>query len=384
MKRLPYPLLQAFLWGTYGVLQTYINRCLLAAGLSNTLIGAVLGLSTAAAFLLQPLLGALTDKRRLTVRQALLLCSVLMLACSAALLAPAGTNATVALYAAANTLLSVLPAFVNALGVQGVRAGLPINLGISRGIGSVAYSAVAQAAGWLVAARGLRIVPALSALLIAGMGVTLLAFPRVDQPAGFSAPPAGGFAAFLRRNPGMLLFLTASILLGISHSAIRNAMYQIARWKGDVNAQGTAMALGALLELPVMAGFSRMLTKRRCGFWLRLCAVFYTVRGGLLLLLPGVRGLYIAQCAQPLGSALYIIASVYYVAQTLEGEDAVRGQWHTGAAGTLASLLAYVSSGALLDRVSLPVLLSAVTALAAAGTLAMFAAVGRMDRAFDK
>lgn len=383
-SRFHYPMLQSLLWGIYGVLQTYVNRYLLERGMSNTQIGVLLGASTALAFVLQPVLGALADARKLTMRQVLLLCTGFMLLGTMGLLLPGSMGLIVICYAADYTMLNVIPSFVNALGVQGVKAGLSIDLGRARGMGSVTFSITTQIGSWLIAAHGLQTVPLFSLVLVVGMMLVIATFPKVVADCEKKQKVQDGAAAFFRRNPFIILLLFANFFVSISHSGIRNAMYQIALWKGGVNAHGTAMSLGAFLEFPVTFAFSWMLTQKKCSFWIRFCAIFYVVRSFLLLTLPGVTGLYVAQAAQALGSGMNLVASVYYVANSLEGEDAVRGQWYMGASSTFASLIAYVSSGALLDRVTVPTLLGATTAMALMGAMLMFAAVNRVDHPTTK
>lgn len=375
-----YSAVQSLLWGVYGVSQSFINRYLLSVGLTNTQIGILMGVSTGAAFLLQPVLGNLIDGSRLTVRRIVLLCAGLLAASMAGLLLPTSLAVTVSLYAVSYIMLNVIPAFANALGVQGIRAGMRIDIGKARGLGSVTFSITSQVAGWLIAAYGLQTVPVFTLALTLAFLLAVYAFPRVNGDPEKKRKAEDGALAFFRRNPGFILFLVAGVFLNISHAAIRSSMYHIALWKGDINAHGTAMALGALVELPVMFVFTRLLSKKRCDFWLKLCALFFVVRSGMMWLLPGVGGLYAAQLAQGIGSGMYIVGSVYYVALLLKGQDAVRGQWYLGAAGSCAALIAYVSFGTLLDHATVPTLLMATTVLAAVGAVVTFLSVRPVEQ----
>lgn len=102
MKRAPwlYTLMQIALWSIHGVLISYAQRYLAGMGMRDSAIGLLLGGATAAGFVLQPLLAAVCDRSRLTVRLTLLTGGGLMLLCCAALLPAAGSLAlTAALYA---------------------------------------------------------------------------------------------------------------------------------------------------------------------------------------------------------------------------------------------------------------------------------------------
>ena len=88
MKRAPwlYTLMQIALWSIHGVLISYAQRYLAGMGMRDSAIGLLLGGATAAGFMLQPLLAAVCDRSRLTVRLTLLTGGGLMLLCCAALL----------------------------------------------------------------------------------------------------------------------------------------------------------------------------------------------------------------------------------------------------------------------------------------------------------
>ena len=70
MKRAPwlYTLMQIALWSIHGVLISYAQRYLAGMGMHDSAIGLLLGGATAAGFVLQPLLAAVCDRSRLTVR----------------------------------------------------------------------------------------------------------------------------------------------------------------------------------------------------------------------------------------------------------------------------------------------------------------------------
>ena len=121
MKRAPwlYTLMQIALWSIHGVLISYAQRYLAGMGMRDSAIGLLLGGATAAGFVLQPLLAAVCDRSRLTVRVTLLTGGGLMLLCCAALLPAAKSlTLTAAFYAVACCMAQTVPSFVNALGID--------------------------------------------------------------------------------------------------------------------------------------------------------------------------------------------------------------------------------------------------------------------------
>lgn len=380
MKRAPwlYTLLQIALWSIHGVLISYAQRYLAGMGMRDSAIGLLLGGATAAGFVLQPLLAAVCDRSRLTVRLTLLTGGGLMLLCCAALLPAAKSlTLTAAFYAVACCMAQTVPSFVNALGMAAERQGMRLNFGISRGAGSVGFGLAAQLANVFLLRGGLRTIPLYSLCLAAVLTMAALCFPRTAEQTAEAAQPeqASGLGQFLRGNPRFCLLLVGVFLLFFGHNTLASYLYRVAQWKGNADAQGTATLLSALLELPILFGFPLLLRKAGSGSWLRLSGLFFTLRLLLTLVLPGTAGFYLAQCMQMGGFALYTVSSVYYVNEIIPVQDAVKGQSFLGAAGTIGAVAANVLGGALLDASGVPLLLTVCTIVSAAGAAIVWCAV---------
>ncbi len=135
MKRAPwlYTLMQIALWSIHGVLISTTRSDIAGMGMRDSAIRAAARRgATAAGFVLQPLLAAVCDRSRLTVRLTLLTGGGLMLLCCAALLPAAKSlTLTAAFYAVACCMAQTVPSFVNALGMAAERKGMRLNFGIS-------------------------------------------------------------------------------------------------------------------------------------------------------------------------------------------------------------------------------------------------------------
>ena len=363
-----YTLLQAAIWGIYGFLFSFANRYLLARGLSSLRIGLILGIATGIAFLVQPLLTALSDRSRFfSCRRILFLCTGLLTLCAAALLFRLSTPMIVVLYAFATVCLQVLPAFANALGMKAIRNGKSLNFGVSRGVGSVMFGVAAQVAIPLIDRFGLNTVPFCSAVLGIILMAAVLTFPELEARTEETAEQPSSALVFFRENGRFALLLIGVVLLYIGHNALSNCMYQIAVYKGDGNAQGTALLIAAFFELPTMFLFTKLRKLAKCERWLCLSCVFFTLRLALTLLLPGVYGLYAAQVAQMFGFALFAVSSVYYVGMVIDKRDVVKGQTYLAVANTLGCLIAHFLGGALIDGVGVGMALIIFAALSILG-----------------
>lgn len=369
---LPHALLQVCLWGIYGFLFSFAQRYFIESlGLSSTTAGLILALATVLAFALQPLLTAATDRRILSVRAVLLLCAGAVTVLCPTLLLPLPTAVGAAVYGLACTALQVLPSFVNALSMSG-NSG--VNFGVARGCGSIAFGLTGQLAIVGIRRMGLAAVPLCSAVLAAGLCAVTIRFSSGNGTAVRQTEAATPIRTFVREQPRFCLLLVGSTLLYIGHNLLCNYMYQIAVFKGDADAQGTTQLIAALLELPTMFLFARLLKLARSNFWLILAGGFMTLRVVLVLILPGVTGLYIAQLAQMLGFALYAVCSVCYVDAVIPAKDAVKGQTYLGATNTLGSLLSNLLGGAVVDAGGVSLLLTLCVAASALGAVLVFAA----------
>ena len=370
-----YCLMQGALWGTYGFLFSYANRYFLDKGLSNFQAGLILTVATALSFLSQPLLTQIVDKTRLSCRSVMIVSSLLMGLCSSVLLLPMGLSATIVLYAAACVCLQVLPSFSNALGMAAMGQGYRLNFGIARGTGSVSFGICSLVGNVLISNFGFACIP----LSTIAMSI-LLVLSTLPFPAGKSdtqeAKPSGVWE-FFRKNKKFAVFLVGVTLIFVGHNVLTNCMFQIAEYKGNGDAQGTALLISAFVELPAMFLFVRMKRWMNCGKWLCLSGVFFSLRLLLCWLLPGVSGLYAAQFTQMLGFALYAVSSVYYTNAIIPAEDLVKGQTYLGLTNTLGTLGAHFVGGALIDLLGVGNMLLCCLAVSLVGTCIFFLTVNK-------
>lgn len=372
-----YALINIFLWGAYGVLVAYASRYFLHLGLTNTQSGILLGLGTGASFLIQPLLTGVIERLHVSVQRIVCILTATILLCTLPLLPLIDRRwPAVVLFSVACVCVQALPSFANALGMSAIHGGLPLNYGPSRGLGSVSFALCVQGVNLLLVHFGMRTLAVCAAVLTLGLLISTLCFPRLEQTQQ-AHREASSLPQFFLENRRLFLLLTGCVLLLISTSALTNFMYQIALFKGNGDAQGTAVMIAAIVELVPMVLFARMLCRARCNFWLKLSGIFCTLRLALTLLLPGIAGLYIAQFAQMLGYGLYTVSSVYYVGMVVAKKDEVKGQTYLGAVCTVGGLMASVFSGLLIDALGVRQMLLVYTGVSALGAVLLFFSVQR-------
>ncbi|MCI8269199.1 MAG: MFS transporter [Lachnospiraceae bacterium] len=376
-----YSLVQGFFWMSFAAVMGFSSVYLLDCGLTSSQIGLVLAASGIMAFIIQPVVADYADQP-----SAFSLKWIVMIICALAFLASVllfvayrkSVILTGVFYGCCAVSLQLLMPFINSLGTEMLSQGARLNWGLARGIGSVAYAMLSYVMGILTARAGIIAVPV---GIMAGYGflitgVLIYPFDRKREGAGRvkeRMPEAekrkqGKMAAFLRKYPRFAAVLGGTVLLYISHVLLNNFLYQIIQAKGGGSLEvGFVMSLCAWVELPPMFLFSYMLKKAGSDVWYRLCGVFMAVKAVASLLAPSLPVYYLVQVLQLAGWGLIAIAPVYYVNRVIGKEDAIKGQAYLGMSYTVATVLASLAGGWLIDLAGVQVMLMVASLAGVAG-----------------
>ena len=363
-----YALLQAMVWGGFGVIISFAAPYLSEYGLTDTQYGLILGAVSAVSFLAQLGLAELCSRfSRLTLRLLLVILGVLMAVCCLALvLFPLPLLWIVLLYCLTAVSVQALPSFVNALGMAGLDNGFSVNFGVARGVGSAGFAVFSFCVGQLIELTDIRAVPALYLLIAGTLIAAALCFPKVQA----AAQEKSGSGGSLWKNGRLLMILLGATLLYVSHNFLCNFLYQVAVSRGgDTTDQGICLAIAAFCELPVMFLFSKLLRVARCDLWLKLSGVFMGLRVLGCLLSPTVGWLYASQFFQLLGFALFSVSSVFYIRSAVDKRDTVRAQAMLASTCTLSNFLTFLLGGTLMDRFDVDFVLLCSAICAAVGTV---------------
>jgi len=180
---------------------------------------------------------------------------------------------------------------------------------------------------------------------------------------------------FLKSDKRFALTLVGIALVYFPHTAFTNFLINVVENVGGGSAEmGVCSFIAAVVELPPMFLFMRLLKKVRCSTLLKLSCAMFSVKMLLCFLAPNVPLLYAAQVVQMLAFGLYIPASVQYVNEVVAPEDRVKGQALVTSTTTLSAIAASFLSGIMLDKlgVSATMLVSAI--VSAVGVLVVIPA----------
>ena len=362
---LSYACIQGFYWMAFAAIGSFCSAYLLDAGFNSTTIGVLIAAAGVSATLLQPVFAAYAD-RPAGVSLRVLLIGLALLNAGLSLLLLLNHNASRLLswllYWLLFTMIQVMQPLVNSLGMICINRGIRINFGAARATGSTTYGLLAWLLGAIMLTHGSGTVPLSMLLSCCLLGLFLFLFPFRKDSEPKNDPNAhsvsGSPTVFFKKHPRFGLMLIGMILMYISHVLLNNFTIQIIGSKGGGSAEmGVAVCIAALLELPIMFLFDRIAQRISSRTLVRIAPFFFFLKILFALLVTSVIGYYLSQGFQMFGYALFYIASVYYVNDLMDEEDAVKGQAYAAATYTAGSVAASLIGGRLIDAAGVDAML---------------------------
>ncbi len=379
--------LQGFYWMNICIIISFAAVFLQARGYSNSELGVIMAVGNILALVLQPVVADIADRsRKLSLPVIMLIVLAVLAAGYAVSLFVPGRNAAVWLaFAVCIGTIFLMQPLCNSVSGLMERRGARINFGVARGIGSLGFAVLAIILGALVARLGEDTLPAAGLVLCVGMALLLLNLAKhfragTDAGARHEKGESRNLADFSRSDPRFMRLLLGLTLVYFSHAAINNFLINIVTNAGGGSAEfGAINAYTAVVELPAMWGFSRLLRRFRCSSLLKFAIVMYAVKGLCLSLAPNVALLFGAQTMQMLSFAIYIPASVRYVEETVAPADQVKGQAFVTSVVTLSSVFASLLGGLMFDHLGVTATMLISTGVTAVGAVIAVPAVKKTE-----
>lgn len=199
---------------------------------------------------------------------------------------------------------------------------------------------------------------------------------RAKKMVSFTADAAGGLLGFIRKYPDFMVVLAGCILVMAFHNIGHTYMIQIMEGVGgDSASMGTAFSIEAVMELPVMFGFYKLIKKISADSLMIVSAAAFTLKAVTYLSAASVTALYLAQILQMFSNAVFVLASVYYADKKMAPEDQVTGQSCMTASISIGAVLGNLLGGQILSVTGLRGMLLTGVLLAAAGSAIMAAGI---------
>lgn len=370
------------IWGFGPVLLLY-------HGLSNSALGVITSLALLLPLLIQPALASLSDADpRWTSRRLALVLSLITLAAAVAMmLLPEHKTVLLVSYAVIGVTLVCTAPFFNSMVMEYHLRGVNINYGIGRGTGSTTYAIVALVMGFVLERRSPTVIlpVLLAALAVQIAAVWSFRYPLPPAPAAQEGEPPQvlGVWGLLRKYPAFPVMLVGCALLQGGHNACNTYMIHIASKVGaGEGLMGVILAVSAFAELPAMALFPRMHRRFSLRTLFLVCAAAFVGKNVLFLLAQSPVLLYLAAALQFFEFGIFLPATVYYAAETLDTANQAKGQGliHVFSNGVGPAVMTAIG-GRLIDRAGINTMVAVMAAAALAG---FFVVALATSRHFDK
>ena len=261
-------------------------------------------------------------------------------------------------------VVTVIQPFLNALNFHIERYNVKMNFGVARASGSFFFFIMSLLAGNFMTLTSERAVTILGFIVSAVFVVIIILIYKELRCSGIEIaeeydPFSDGTKSnafnlstvknFISRYEMFFVFLIGVVCFYFGHVLINNFLYQITvNVGGNEASNGGLLALQAIVELPAMIFFNQLRDKFGSIKLLSLSAVFYLVKILVTTLATSVGMLYFSMLFQALAFAIFIPASVHFVDEIMNKQDAVKGQAFVTIAMTFSNLLSSLLGGVLI------------------------------------
>ena len=399
-------------WIIYAVVSSFASVFMLAKGYTNSQIGITLAAANVLAVVMQPLIADFVDRsKRLDVIGTTTIMTVCMMIFTIGMLTfKGGSLGLCVVFVLLIAFHTVLQPLFNSLAFRLEEAGVSINFGIARSVGSLAYSIFCAVFGTIVDHLGINVMPAASELscllLIASLAFTGYYFRKGKALQGNAknrGPASGGkqedghtsegtaeeiekeieeeinLVQFIRRNKMFFIMNLGVLGLFFSNAVLNNYMAQICTGVGGTTEDmGRILGVMAFLEIPTMVFFKQLRGRFSCQFLLKVAAIGFTVKIAICWIANSVVLLYIGQLFQPVSFALFLPGMVYFSDEMMSRGEAVKGQALYTTMITITTIFATLLGGVILDGSGPKMLTFVSTLLSAAGALVVILAVDKV------
>lgn len=383
-----YTLLNAAYFVAFCTIHAYAAVYLLANGFSNTEVGILLAVANIISAVLQPVIAGIIDKPGFLTNKRFILISVMIIFAGSVILMlfPEHKLIIFAVYALIYMIQFAYQPVMTALCFEYQKAGYNIFYGLARGLGSASFAITSFFIGRIVERSGVSVLLWVNLASMIISALIVLSFNRnnsaasddnnTDRSAGVAH---NSLSSFVKTYPAFSLFLIGTVCFFFAHNMINDFMIQIIRQLGGAESElGFANFLQAILELPVMALIGIVLKKISAEKLLVFSGGAFFVKILILVGASTMAHMYISQSFQLFAYAVFIPAGAYYVSNTMEELDQVKGQAFITSAITIGGVFSNLISGVILDHLGIKTMLITGSAVCFIGVLIAVIAMRRL------
>lgn len=336
-------------------------------GLSYVDIGTTIAISALLASILQPILGRIADTYHYPWQRILLILNlILIISILSMFILP--NNHSYLMFALMIIASGCMYPFITYSPFYYEHHGIKTNFGVARGFGSLTFTVFALIIGFALRDMNFMVIPLFSLASSIMMMIIICLLPDYGYKDNFEKRD-------FRKNifskyPVFTLFLVSLIFLMTFQNLFECYMINIIEnVGGNISNVGISNSLAAVLELPVMFFFIKILDKADAKKLIIIASLFYIVRSIMICFAQDIVIIYLSQILQMLTFALIVPASVHLTNDLIEDNDQYEAQAFLGATVTVGLIFANFIGGNVLQLYGIDVLLQVLVLLTVLGSV---------------
>lgn len=373
-----YGILYAINSGLTAAMLAFATIFLMDKGFANSNIGVILALCSVSSILIQTFFANFTVKFPNLRLQDILTGNLTLVILGAMLLlvVPNAFLFMLTIILTYSFAMSATP-FLNSLAFVYEDEGIHINYGLGRGFGSLSYAVVTLILGYAIEATSSNILPIVYISFACLFIIMVRSYRLSEEPLGemmqneeveetakikensqlkrtdkvASIPvEQQSLKDFLTKYRYLFLVIIGLALTLFGQSIVNTFMIHVVKpLGGDSSTVGVAIFLAAIVEVPVMMNFDKLLERRSAGFWLKVAMLFYIAKITLLYFATSLWMVYLSQMLQFGSYAIAYPAAVQYVKRAVTKADLFKGQTLFTISTTMSSVFASFFGGIFFD-----------------------------------
>ncbi|MCR4587672.1 MAG: MFS transporter [Lachnospiraceae bacterium] len=373
-------------------IHSYASIYLLDRGFNNSQIGILLAIANIISALIGPVVAGKIDKKQMTnIGASKVMCGMILVLSAVLYAAQDSFVAVFAIFGILYLLHMIYQSLLIALSFEYNKKGCSIMFGFGRGMGSVASALTSlflgQMLNYIVPAQ----LPVFFLIFAAFNLLCMLLFVSRSERRILSqvnedlrtASQEGefhdNFFSFVKAYPKYCIFLLAVMCFFFEHNLGNDFLIQILRPIGGKESDmGIAFFIAAMLELPVMSVFAKVAKKIDVGILLKVSAVFFAVKGAILMFATNMAGVYLSECMQIFAYAIITPGAAYYATAKMSPQDQVKGQTYFNCCITIGGVFSSLIGGRLLDVYGTMVMQGVGLGVAILGIILVFIGVEKV------
>lgn len=369
--------------GSLGFAYNYLSQ----SGFDDGTAGTTMSLVSLFGALLGPVAADVVDRSSKVTQKMFITASMFVCAAFSAilLLIPSGSFLILPVVVISFMCSTIGMPLLNGMAFIYKRFGGVIDYGLCRGLGSAAFALGSFFIGKIWAGIGRNTLPiwVMVAALLTLLAVQLMPNPpRGDADDELSQKGESiSILQFFGRYKNVAVVALSLVLMFFCNFIILNYMAKVigAFETSDVEGvQGMAFLIQAMVEVPAMLGFSRLMRRFEIRTILVAASVLYSIKHIVVLMCNSVPVLYAAMVLQMVSYAPLIPATVYFSDESVAEADQNKGQAVFATASTVGSLLASFVGGWLFLFFDVRLVLTVGVVSSVLGTILMAVGV-RLD-----